>query len=130
MTIILTTHYIEEAEEMADRVGVISNGSIILVEEKNTLMKKMGNKQVLFDLREPVHTLPEALSDYHLVLDKDGTRLIFTYSPFEGGNDISDLLDSLKENGIRPIDMQVHQSSLEEISIGLLNQKNSQDKAA
>jgi ABC-2 type transport system ATP-binding protein len=130
VTIILTTHYIEEAEEMADRVGIISNGSIILVEQKDTLMKKMGNKQVLFELREPLKTIPQQLCNYNLHLDKDGTRLIFTYSAFEQNNDISNLLDSLKENGIRPIDIQVHQSSLEEIFIGLLHQKNTEDKVA
>lgn len=130
VTIILTTHYIEEAEEMADRVGIISKGNIILVEEKDALMKKMGNKQVLFDLREPLKGLPKNLSEYNLVLDNVGKRLVFTYSPFEQNNDISNVLDNLKENGIRPIDMQVHQSSLEEIFIGLLNEKDTKEEAA
>lgn len=123
VTIILTTHYIEEAEEMADRVGIINNGNIILVEEKDILMKKMGQKQVLFDLRVKLKEIPSMLSQYNLTLDNDGQRLIFTYSPFETNNDISDLLDSLKENGIRPVDMQVNQSSLEEIFIELLREK-------
>ncbi len=130
VTIILTTHYMEEAEEMADRVGIISKGNIILVEEKDALMKKMGNKQVLFDLREPLKGLPKNLSEYNLVLDNVGKRLVFTYSPFEQNNDISNVLDNLKENGIRPIDMQVHQSSLEEIFIGLLNEKDTKEEAA
>ncbi len=130
VTIILTTHYIEEAEEMADRVGIISKGNIILVDEKDALMKKMGNKQVLFDLRESLKEIPKALSEYNLSLESNGNRLIFTYSPFEQNNDISNVLDNLKENGIRPIDIQVHQSSLEEIFIGLLNEKNTKDQAA
>ncbi len=123
VTIILTTHYIEEAEEMADRVGIINKGQIILVEDKGTLMKRMGQKQVLFELREPLADIPKGLSRYNLSLDNGGRRLVFTYSPFETNNDISDVLDSLKENGIRPMDMQVDQSSLEEIFIGLLNEK-------
>ncbi|NCO02595.1 MAG: ABC transporter ATP-binding protein [Alphaproteobacteria bacterium] len=130
VTIILTTHYIEEAEEMADRVGIISKGNIILVDEKDALMKKMGNKQVVFDLREPLKAIPKTLSQYNLVLENDGNKLVFTYSPFEQGNDISNVLDNLKENGIRPIDIQVHQSSLEEIFIGLLNEKNVKDQVA
>ncbi len=128
VTIILTTHYIEEAEEMADRVGIINNGNIILIEEKDTLMKMMGKKRILFDLREPLKTIPKKLSHYNLVLENDGNRLVFTYSPFEQSNDISNVLDHLKENGIRPIDMQVQQSSLEDIFIELLNEKNNKGK--
>ena len=86
-------------------------------------MKRMGNKCVIFDLRVPLKSVPEALSDYNLSLKNDGNSLVFTYSPFVQNNDISNVLDSLKENGIRPVDMQVHQSSLEEIFIDLLNDK-------
>jgi ABC-2 type transport system ATP-binding protein len=124
VTIILTTHYIEEAEEMADRVGVINRGQIILVDEKDALMSKMGSKQVIFNLREPIKRVPKALSSYDLVLKNKGNDLIFTYKPFEKQNDISNVLDKLKENGIRPADMHVLQSSLEEIFINLIKQKD------
>lgn len=124
VTIILTTHYIEEAEEMADRVGIISGGNIFLIEEKDKLMKKMGNKQVAFDLREPIKSLPVELDEYNLVLESGGNRIIFTCSSFEQNIDISNVFDNLKQSGIRPIDIQVNQSSLEEILISLLDQKN------
>lgn len=129
VTVILTTHYIEEAEEMADRVGVINKGDLILIEEKDTLMKRMGNKRVLFDLQESLESIPKALCKYDLSLENDGRSLVFTYSPFIQNNNISDVLDGLKENGIRPVDMQVYQSSLEEIFIDLLNDQETEEVA-
>ena len=124
ITIILTTHYIEEAQRIADRVGIINKGNLILTEDKNTLMHKMGKRQMIFVLREPLASIPAGLKDYPLTLEHDdnGGKLILTYDT-EADNDISDVLDNLKSNGIRPKDIYSHQSSLEEIFIGLLGEK-------
>jgi len=124
ITIILTTHYIEEAQEMADRVGIINKGDLILTEDKKTLMHKMGKRQMIFVLREQLAAIPIGLRSYPLMLEKDdnGGKLILTYDP-ETENDISDLLDNLKSNGIRPKDIYSHQSSLEEIFIELVELK-------
>ncbi|MFJ1269592.1 ABC transporter ATP-binding protein [Legionella lytica] len=124
ITIILTTHYIEEAQKMADRVGIINKGNLILTEDKNTLMHKMGKRQMIFVLREPLASIPAGLKDYPLTLEQDdnGGKLILTYDT-EADNDISEVLDNLKSNGIRPKDIYSHQSSLEEIFIGLLGEK-------
>lgn len=124
ITIILTTHYIEEAQIMADRVGIINKGNLILTEEKKTLMQKMGKRQMIFVLREPLTTIPSGLIGYPLTLEEDdnGGKLILTYDA-ETENDISEVLDNLKSNGIRPKDIYSYQSSLEEIFIGLLGAK-------
>lgn len=124
ITIILTTHYIEEAQLMADRVGIINNGNLILTEETKTLMHKMGKRQMIFVLRESLITIPPGLRGYPLTLEEDdnGGKLILTYD-VETENDISEVLDNLKSNGIRPKDIYTHQSSLEEIFIGLLGVK-------
>ncbi len=124
ITIILTTHYIEEAQEMADRVGIINKGHLILTEDKNDLMQKMGKRQMIFVLREPLAAIPTGLGSYPLTLEKDenGDRLILTYDP-ETENDISDVLDNLKSQGIRPKDIYSYQSSLEEIFIKLVEAK-------
>lgn len=119
VTIILTTHYIEEAQEMADRVGVINKGKLILTEDKNILMNKMGKRQMIFVLREPLASIPKALDDHPFNLEDEGTKLVLTYdSQIE--NDISEILDNLKTNGIRPKDIYSRQSSLEEIFIELV----------
>lgn len=124
VTIILTTHYIEEAQEMSDRIGIINKGNLILTEEKNRLMEKMGKRQMIFLLREPLMSIPEGLSDYPLTLVKDdnGGKLILTYDA-ETENDISEVLDNLKSHGIRPKDIYTRQSSLEEIFIELVEVK-------
>ena len=124
ITIILTTHYIEEAQEMADRVGIINKGDLILTEDKNRLMKKMGKRKMIFVLREELAAIPSGLDSYPLTLEKDdrGGKLILTYDA-ETENDISDVLDNLKSNGIRPKDIYSHQSSLEEIFIEVLEVK-------
>lgn len=124
ITIILTTHYIEEAQEMADRVGIINKGHLILTEDKQTLMHKMGKRHMTFVLREPLASIPQGLSDYPLILksDDNGGKIILTYDA-ETENDISDVLDKLKSNGIRPKDIYSHQSSLEEIFIELVEVK-------
>ncbi len=120
VTIILTTHYIEEAEEMADRVGVINNGKLILVEEKKTLMKKLGKKELVINLHTPLLKIPESLSRFNMHLAQEGKQLILTYDPAREDNDIADFLDHLKENGIRCKDLDTRQSSLEEIFIQLI----------
>lgn len=124
VTIILTTHYIEEAEEMSDRIGIINNGKLILTEDKNILMTKMGKRQMIFVLREPLDRIPAGLSAYPLTLDKDTNngKLVLTYGA-ETDNDISDVLDILKSNGIRPKDIYSRQSSLEEIFMELVEQE-------
>lgn len=124
ITIILTTHYIEEAQEMADRVGIINKGDLILTEDKKTLMHKMGKRRMIFVLREPLAAIPAGLKAYPLKLEKDdsGDKLILTYDA-ETENDISEVLDNLKSNGIRPKDIYSHQSSLEEIFIELVEVK-------
>jgi ABC-2 type transport system ATP-binding protein len=119
VTVILTTHYIEEAQDMADRVGVIHKGKLILTENKDTLMHKMGKRQMIFVLREPLTDIPDALKSQPLVLEEDGSKLILTYDA-QADNDISDMLDALKSSGIRPKDIFSRQSSLEEIFIELV----------
>ena len=124
VTIILTTHYIEEAQEMSDRIGIINNGDLILTEDKKILMEKMGKRKMIFVLREPIMSIPTGLSDYPLTLEKneDNDKLILTYDA-KTENDISELLDNLKSNGIRPKDIYSCQSSLEEIFIELVEVK-------
>jgi ABC-2 type transport system ATP-binding protein len=119
-TIILTTHYIEEAEEMADRVGVINKGEIILVEDKVELMRKLGKKQLTVQLQEPLASVPQAFAAYHLTLGADGYELVYTYDTRSGRTGITDLLDELQRAGIRFKDLQTTQSSLEDIFVDLV----------
>ena len=120
VTIILTTHYIEEAEEMADRIGVINKGRLIVTENKADLMKKMGKRQTVFILREPINALPGNLSEYALTLQDNGNRLVYTYNAHQDTHDVADLLDALKASNIRPHEIESRQSSLEEIFIQLI----------
>ncbi len=120
VTIILTTHYIEEAEEMADRVGVINNGEIILVEDKVELMRKLGKKQLMLHLQQPLQTLPAALAGYSLELSADGSELVYTYDTQRQHNDITALFKDLAEAGINFNDLQTEQTSLEEIFVNLV----------
>jgi ABC-2 type transport system ATP-binding protein len=120
VTIILTTHYIEEAEDMADRVGVINNGEIILVEDKIELMRKLGKKQLTVELRDPMTAIPAALSTYKLTLDPDGKKLVYDYDTKGERTGITTLLDELRSAGIRFRDLQTRQSSLEDIFVDLL----------
>ncbi len=122
VTIILTTHYIEEAEEMADRVGVINKGEIILVEDKAELMHKLGRKQLKLELREPLGAIPAALSDPQLTLNADGRELTYTYDTKAEHTGITALLDELRQAGIRFSDLQTKQSTLEDIFVGLVRQ--------
>ncbi len=123
VTIILTTHYIEEAEEMADRVGVISRGELILVEEKAELMRKLGRKQLTLQLQAPLERLPPELDAYRLDLARQGTELIYTYDTRGERTGITALLRDLSAAGIRFKDLQTSQSSLEDIFVGLLRER-------
>jgi len=123
VTIILTTHYIEEAEAMADRVGVINKGEIILVEGKAELMRKLGRKQMTLELRAPLKAVPEALSRYALELSADGGQLIYTYDNQSDRPGVASLLRDLGAAGIEFRDLDTQNSSLEEIFVNLLRQE-------
>jgi ABC-2 type transport system ATP-binding protein len=120
VTIILTTHYIEEAEEMADRIGVISKGEIILVEDKNVLMQKLGKKQLTLHLQTPLPGLPPELRSENLQLSADGAELIYTFDTQTQETGIAGLLRRLSEHGIDFKDLQTSESSLEEIFVSLV----------
>jgi ABC-2 type transport system ATP-binding protein len=120
VTIILTTHYIDEAEEMADRIGVINKGEIILVEDKAELMRKLGKKQLTLHLQGALETVPAALDHYHLELSSDKSDLIYTYDTQGERTSIATLLDDLDKAGIRFKDLQTTQSSLEDIFVSLV----------
>jgi ABC-2 type transport system ATP-binding protein len=120
VTIILTTHYIEEAEEMADRIGVISKGEIILVEDKTALMQKLGKKQLTLHLQSPLAALPQNLQSEHLQLSADGTELVYTFDAQGDETGIANLLRRLSEHGIDFKDLQTSQSSLEDIFVSLV----------
>jgi len=122
VTTILTTHYIAEAEEMADRVGVISNGEIVLVEEKTELMRKLGKKQLTLQLQKPMKKLPKSLSDKGLELSADGTELIYFYDTQAGRTGITALLADLGDKKILFSDLETKQSSLEEIFVDLVGE--------
>lgn len=120
VTIILTTHYIEEAQEMADRIGVIRKGEIILVEEKNALMAKLGKRQLALTLKAPLPGIPTALDAYQLELSPDGYKLVYTYDNERGG-DISRLLQDLSRLQIEFADLNTSESSLEDIFVSLVH---------
>jgi ABC-2 type transport system ATP-binding protein len=122
VTVILTTHYIEEAEEMADRIGVINKGALVLVEEKKQLMKKLGRKQLTLHLQQPIQQIPAELSTWGLELKADGQDLVYTV---DGANsmDISALLKRISELSIVVKDLQTHQSSLEDIFVKLVSER-------
>ena len=120
VTIILTTHYIEEAEEMAERIGVINRGEIILVEEKTELMRKLGKKQMTLQLHSPLSALPESLAQWPLELHASGHELVYTYDTRSERTGITTLLSAVAEAGIRFKDLTTTQSSLEEIFVSLV----------
>lgn len=120
VTIILTTHYIEEAEQMADRIGVIDKGKIVLVERKNTLMRKLGQKQLILHLSKPSKVLPRGLEDHTLELSQDGYRLVYTFDKHQEDTGIANLLARLSQLGIEYTDLQTQQSSLEDIFVSLV----------
>ncbi len=120
VTIILTTHYIEEAEEMADRIGVINRGEIVLVEEKAALMQKLGKKELRVHLQHPLDDLPPDLAEYGLELSDDGCELVYTYDSQDEHTGIAGLLRRLNSHGIDFKDLQSRQSSLEDIFVSLV----------
>ena len=123
VTIILTTHYIVEAEEMADRIGVINNGEIILVEDKDQLMRKLGKKQLTLQLHGKLDEIPRELAGYQLELTADGGELVYTYDTQTERTDITALLAHLNAAGIKFKDLQTKQSSLEEIFVSLVKER-------
>ena len=120
-TVILTTHYIEEAEEMADRVGVISRGELIAVDEKQALMARMGKKTLDITLADPLAAIPEALGDWNLVLEDDGHKLCYRFDSHAERTGIASLMSRLAELGITYKDLSTHQSSLEDIFVELVH---------
>ena len=120
VTIILTTHYIEEAEEIADRVGIISGGELIMVEEKKTLMQKLGKKQLVLDLKKEITVIPESLAPYNLELSANGNKLTYTYDTNSNRTGITALLQSLSDLGISMKDLHTSQSSLEDIFVSMV----------
>jgi ABC-2 type transport system ATP-binding protein len=123
VTIILTTHYIDEAEEMADRIGVINKGELIVVEEKIQLMKKLGKKQLTLNLLQPLASIPLELSDWRLALKSNGTELEYTFDGKEERTGVPSLLKQLNEMGIQFKDLNTRQSSLEDIFVDLVSDR-------
>ena len=123
VTIILTTHYIEEAEEMADRIGVISKGELIVVEEKVALMRKLGKKQLTLQLQAPLATIPAALSGLPLELAQDGNELVYSFDTQASETGIAGLLRKLNEQGIEFKDLHTAESSLEDIFVNLVRSR-------
>ena len=121
VTILLTTHYIEEAEEMADRIGVISKGEIILVEDKAALMQKLGKTQLTLKVEPPVMAIPTGLADWALERSQDGSQLVYTYDAKSGGTGIAALMRQLDGLGIEVKTLQTKQSSLEDIFVSLVH---------
>lgn len=130
VTVILTTHYIEEAEEMADRVGVINHGRLVLVEDKNTLIKRMGNKELLLQLVEPLERLPESLADLSLELDDSGQQMVYRFDIQSGETGIANLLRKLDRAEIEFRDLQTRESSLEDIFVGLVRGEQKENDRA
>jgi len=124
VTIILTTHYIEEAEEIADRVGVISNGELLLVEKKDELMQSLGKKQLVIDLKEPVKQIPSSLEEYNIELNDAGTQISYTYVVKDETADVSEILNKITNSGLLLKDLKVEQSSLEDIFVDLVKEES------
>ena len=124
VTIILTTHYIEEAEAIADRVAVINHGEIIIVDEKKELLKKMGEKKLTIDLHEKAETIPESLKKYDLELSKDRLSITYTYDVQNQRTGITNLLQDLRDQGLKLKDIKTEQSTLEKIFVNLVKESN------
>jgi ABC-2 type transport system ATP-binding protein len=120
VTVILTTHYIQEAEDMADRIGVINNGELILVEDKDELMHKLGKKQLTLELHEALNEIPAELAEHHLMRANDGAELIYTYDSQAPRTGITGLLTDLAQAGITFKDLDTTQRSLEDIFVDLV----------
>lgn len=123
VTIVLTTHYIEEAEEIADRISIIRNGEIILTERKHDLMTKLGKKQLILQLQTQVNTLPTELDEFQISFDRHTQQLIYTYETHNDGNRVADVLSALNKAGISLKDVHTEQSSLEQIFVSLVEEK-------
>jgi ABC-2 type transport system ATP-binding protein len=123
VTIILTTHYIEEAEEIADRIGVMNNGKLLLIDEKEALMKKMGKKQLIIQLKKPISSIPKALTSYNMALNQQGDKLTYTYDVQSEQTGITALLHDINTAGLALKDLQTEQSSLEDIFVNLVRKK-------
>lgn len=123
VTIILTTHYIEEAEEIADRVGVINHGELLLVDDKKNIMHTLGKKQMSIELERSIATIPETLSEWALELSTDGRQLTYTYDPLNPRSGITGLLDAVREAGLTLKDVDTSKSSLEEIFVSLVKKR-------
>ena len=128
VTIILTTHYIDEAEEIADRVGIINDGALILVEQKQKLMRKLGKKQLILELNHSLAEVPDTLSQYQLELSADGMQLTYTFDTQAERTGITSLLDDLKQFGITFRDLNTTQRSLEEIFVNLVNSSTTEQR--
>ncbi len=123
VTIILTTHYIDEAEEIADRIGVMNNGELLLVEDKQTLMHNLGKKQLIVELKESINSLPLSLETYKLVLSANGTRLTYTYDIMSDSTGITAMLQAIQTAGLALKDLQITQSSLEDIFVNIVKER-------
>ena len=126
VTIILTTHYIEEAESIAEKVGIINNGKIILVDKKDDLMKKLGQKILIIDLYDKIKTIPQSLSEYNLSINKDGTQLTYKYNAKKNKTGITSLLNNLREEGLNLKDINTEKNSLEDIFTNLVKESNNE----
>tara|TARA_X000001036_G_C20252210_1_gene632640 strand:- start:136 stop:654 length:519 start_codon:yes stop_codon:yes gene_type:complete len=124
VTIILTTHYIEEAEAIADRVGVINQGEIIIVEQTKELLKKMGHKKLTVELQEKIEDIPRTLDKYNLTLGKNNMSVDYTYNVKEKQTGITNLLQDLKDSGLKLRDLKTEQSTLEKIFVNLVRENN------
>ena len=124
VTIILTTHYIEEAEEIADRVGVISDGRLLVIDEKQNLMNSLGKKQLIVDLRSSIEQLPESLAPFNLELSDDGNRITYTFDTQGDRTGITTLLQAVSNAGLVLKDLNTSQSSLEDIFVNLVHSDN------
>ena len=122
VTIILTTHYIEEAQEIADRIGIIDRGRLMLVEDKDTLMRKLGGKQLSIELKAPISEIPEALSAWNLSLSETGEQLVYQYDDESNHGGIARLLAAVEAAGIGFADLSTHQTSLEDIFVSLIGE--------
>tara|TARA_B100000989_G_scaffold145999_1_gene108831 strand:+ start:68 stop:1000 length:933 start_codon:yes stop_codon:yes gene_type:complete len=123
VTIILTTHYIEEAEAIADRVGVIDNGEMVLVDKKDELIRKMGQKKLIIQLSENIKTLPNELADFDLEMSDDGLSLLYSYDAGSSKTGITNLLQKIKDTGMKLSDLKTEQGTLEDIFVSLVNRE-------
>ena len=130
VTIILTTHYIEEAEEIADRIGVITQGELLLIEEKESLIRKLGRKQLVISLANTVKKLPASLDAFALVLSEDGKELTYTYDTKSEGTGITRLMQAIHQEGLQLKDLSTHQSSLEDIFVTLVKDDRQKGKSS